>query len=100
MKFMGYSRSFLFDEHGGNLADFMIEREVRYVEANIKKQLEEKSVVKIRYSLRVKGGKFVVVEDNRKIVEQDDGTKSMLCSIKNVTKKYQDNAKYNKTTAG
>ena len=70
----------------------MIEREVRYVEANIKKQLDEGSIVKIRYSLRIKGGKFVVVEDNRKIVDQDDGTKSMLCSIKNVTKKYHDNS--------
>lgn len=91
MKFMGYSRSFLFDEHGGNLADFMIEREVKYVEANIKKQIEENSVVKIRYSLRVQGGKFVTVEDNRKIVDQDDGTKSMLCSLKNVTQSYYDN---------
>ncbi len=91
MKFMGYSRSFLFDEHGGNLADFMIEREVKYVEANIKKQIEENSVVKIRYSLRVQGGKFVTVEDNRKIVDQDDGTKSMLCCLKNVTQSYYDN---------
>ncbi len=91
MKFMGYSRSFLFDEHGGNLADFMIEREVKYVEANIKKQIKENSVVKIRYSLRVQGGKFVTVEDNRKIVDQDDGTKSMLCSLKNVTQSYYDN---------
>ncbi len=91
MRFMGYSRSFLFDEHGGNLADFMIEREVKYVEANIKKQIKENSVVKIRYSLRVQGGKFVTVEDNRKIVDQDDGTKSMLCSLKNVTQSYYDN---------
>ncbi len=91
MKFMGYSRSFFFDEHGGNLADFMIEREVKYVEANIKKQIKENSVVKIRYSLRVQGGKFVTVEDNRKIVDQDDGTKSMLCSLKNVTQSYYDN---------
>ena len=91
MKFMGYSRSFLFDEHGGNLADFMIEREVKYVEANIKKQIKENSVVKIRYSLRVQGGKFVTVEDNHKIVDQDDGTKSMLCNLKNVTQSYYDN---------
>ena len=69
----------------------MIEREVKYVEANIKKQIKENSVVKIRYSLRVQGGKFVTVEDNRKIVDQDDGTKSMLCSLKNVTQSYYDN---------
>lgn len=84
MKFMGYSRSFLFDEHGGNLADFMTEREFKYVDANIRKQLEERNTIKIRYSLRVKGGKFVAVEDNRKVIEQDDGTKSMLCSLKTI----------------
>lgn len=90
MKFLGYSRSYFFDEHGGRLTDFMIEREAKYVEANIKKQLEENDSVKIRYSLRATGGKFVVVEDKRKIIDQSDGSKSMLCSIRNVTEKYRD----------
>lgn len=90
MKFMGYSRKFFFEEHGGNLADFMTEREVKYVLANIKKQAQKGNTVSIRYSVRVKDGNFLIVEDNRKIIEQNDGTKSMLCSFKNVTKKFND----------
>lgn len=93
IKFMGYSRSYFFDEHGGRLSDFMPEREIKYVEVNIKKQAETSKTTSVRYSVRVKGGKFLVVEDKRKIITQDDGTKSMLCSIKNVTQKYlKDNA--------
>lgn len=88
MKFIGYKRSFFFDEHGGRLSDFMIEREIKYAEANIRKQAAEKGVVSIRYSVRTKSGRYIVVEDNRKIVNQEDGTKSMLCSLRNVTKKY------------
>lgn len=90
MKFIGYSRAYFFDEHGGRLSDFMPERDVRYAQANIKKQAEEKDVVSIRYSIKVKGGKCLVVEDKRKIIDQNDGTKSMLCSLKNITEKYND----------
>ncbi len=88
IKFLGYSRSFFFDEHKGRITDFMLKREVGYVEANIKKQVAEGNPVKIRYSLRTSTGKFLVVEDRRKIIEQNDGSKSMLCSLRNVTEKY------------
>ncbi|MCM1114922.1 MAG: PAS domain-containing protein [Clostridium sp.] len=88
MKFLGYSRSMLFDDHGGRLADFMLEREIKYVEANIKKQMESSDDISIRYSIRTHGGKYVTVEDNRKIINQDDGTKSMLCSLKPVMNEF------------
>lgn len=84
MKFFGYRRSYLFDEHGGRLSDFMYEREIRFAEANIKKQLEENGKVTIRYYVKIKGGKFVLIEDNRKVVVQNDGTKSLLCSLSEV----------------
>lgn len=91
IKFLGYSRSFLFDEHGGRLTDFILEREVKYVISNLKKQIDSgKKETVIRYSIRTGSGKFVVVEDRRKIINQDDGGKSMLCILKNVTKKYQE----------
>lgn len=90
MKFLGYSRTYLFDEHGGRLSDFMQEREIKYVTANIKKQAEQGNEISIRYSVRTGSGKYIVVEDNRKIITQEDGSKSMLCSFKNVTKKYID----------
>lgn len=90
IKFLGWSRSVLFDNHQGRLSDFMQEREVKYVIANIKKQIEEgKKEILISYSIRTSRGKFLVVEDRRKIINQEDGSSSMLCSLRNVTKKYQ-----------
>lgn len=90
IKFLGHSRSVLFDTHGGRLSDFMQEREVKYVAANIRKQLADGNVeTVVRYSIRTGKGKFFVVEDRRKLVKQDDGTQSMLCSLKNVTKVYR-----------
>lgn len=89
IKFLGWSRTVLFDEHEGRLSDFMQEREIRYVTANIKKQLEEgKKEIITNYSIRTGKGNFLVVEDRRKVINQDDGSQSMLCSLKNVTKKY------------
>lgn len=91
IKFFGYSRKKLFDEHSGRLSDFMTDREVKYVIANINKQLDEgRRVLKVRYSIRSGTGKSYVVEDRRKVVDQDDGTKTMLCSWKNLTKMYQE----------
>lgn len=90
IKFLGHSRSVLFDTHGGRLSDFMQEREVKYVAANIRKQLADGNAeTVVRYSIRTGKGKFFVVEDRRKLVKQDDGTQSMLCSLKNVTKAYR-----------
>lgn len=89
IKFLGWSRTVLFDEHEGRLSDFMQEREIKYVTANIKKQLEEgKKEIITNYSIRTGKGNFLVVEDRRKVINQDDGSQSMLCSLKNVTKKY------------
>lgn len=89
IKFLGWSRTVLFDEHEGRLSDFMQEREIRYVTANIKKQLEEgKKEIITNYSIRTGKGNFLVVEDRRKVINQDDGSQSMLCSLKNVTRKY------------
>lgn len=89
IKFLGWSRTVLFDEHEGRLSDFMQEREIKYVTANIKKQLEGgKKEIITNYSIRTGKGNFLVVEDRRKVINQDDGSQSMLCSLKNVTKKY------------
>lgn len=93
IKFIGRSREVLFDRHGGRLSDFMNEREVKYVIANIKKQLEEgKKETKVTYSIRTGRGRSMVVEDRRKVIDQDDSSRTMLCSLRNVTKKYRDSA--------
>lgn len=94
IRFIGYSRSSFFDEHGGRLSDFMSDRDVKYAIANIKKQAETSKTTVVKYSIKIRGGKYLVVEDKRKIIKQDDGTKSMLCSLKNVTERYLDNMPY------
>lgn len=88
IKFLGYSRHQLFDEHNGRLDDFVSEREKKYVEAAMKKQMQQGNEVSVRYSIRTKSGKFFVVEDARKITVGDDGSGSMVGRLKNVTKHY------------
>ncbi|MGN1123584.1 MAG: PAS domain-containing protein [Eubacterium sp.] len=88
IKFLGYSRSYLFEEHGGRLDDFINEREKKYVEATIRKQLADGKNTSVRYSIRTRSGVFFVVEDKRKLVTQQDGSQTLLCRLKNVTKKY------------
>lgn len=82
VKFLGVSRSFLFETHGGRLSDFMLENEVKYVEDKIKEQLKSDGAVRVKYSLKTKSSGYVAVNDYRKIINQEDGTKSMLCSIR------------------
>lgn len=92
IKFLGYTRSVLFEEHGGRLTDFIQEREAKYVSSAIKKQIDQgKNETLVRYSIKTGSGKYIVVEDIRKIINQDDGSKTMLCRLKNVTKRYHGN---------
>lgn len=92
IKFLGYTRSVLFEEHGGRLTDFIQDREAKYVLSAIKKQIDQgKNETLVRYSIKTGSGKYIVVEDIRKIINQDDGSKTMLCRLKNVTKRYHGN---------
>lgn len=91
IKFLGFTRSHIFEEHKGRLDDFVSEREAKFIEAQIKKQIAEgKSTTVSRYSVRTKSGRFIVVEDRRKLVRQADGSYSMICRLKNVTNTYSE----------
>lgn len=91
IKFLGFTRSHIFEEHKGRLDDFVSEREAKFIEAQIKKQIAEgKSTTVSRYSVRTKSGRFLVVEDRRKLVRQADGSYSMICRLKNVTNTYSE----------
>lgn len=91
IKFLGFSRSHIFEEHKGRLDDFVSDREAKFVEAQIKKQISQgKSTTLARYSVRTKSGRFLVVEDRRKLVRQADGSYSMICRLKNVTNSYSE----------
>lgn len=89
IKFLGYSRAELFENHGGDLADFISEREYKMITASIRKQLEQGNEAKVHYRIRSKGGKYYIVEDRRKAVLQDDGSYSLICRLKNITSKYK-----------
>lgn len=91
IKFLGFTRFHIFEEHKGRLDDFVSEREAKFIEAQIKKQIAEgKSTTVSRYSVRTKSGRFIVVEDRRKLVRQADGPYSMICRLKNVTNTYSE----------
>lgn len=91
IKFLGFTRFHIFEEHKGRLDDFVSEREAKFIEAQIKKQIAEgKSTTVSRYSVRTKSGRFIVVEDRRKLVRQADGSYSMICRLKNVTNTYSE----------
>lgn len=91
IKFLGFTRFHIFEEHKGRLDDFVSEREAKFIEAQIKKQIAEgKSTTVSRYSVRTKSGRFIVVEDRRKLVMQADGSYSMICRLKNVTNTYSE----------
>lgn len=91
IKFLGFTRFHIFEEHKGRLDDFVSEREAKFIEAQIKKQIAEgKSTTVSRYSVRTKSGRFLVVEDRRKLVRQADGSYSMICRLKNVTNTYSE----------
>lgn len=91
IKFLGFTRFHIFEEHKGRLDDFVSEREAKFIEAQIKKQIAEgKSTTVSRYSVRTKSGRFIIVEDRRKLVRQADGSYSMICRLKNVTNTYSE----------
>ena len=91
IKFLGFTRFHIFEEHKGRLDDFVSEREAKFIEEQIKKQIAEgKSNTVSRYSVRTKSGRFLVVEDRRKLVRQADGSYSMICRLKNVTNTYSE----------
>ena len=91
IKFLGFTRFHIFEEYKGRLDDFVSEREAKFIEAQIKKQIAEgKSTTVSRYSVRTKSGRFIVVEDRRKLVRQADGSYSMICRLKNVTNTYSE----------
>lgn len=86
---LGYSRKQLFEIHQGRLYDFMTEREREEVESTFKNQIEQgKNEIVVTYSIKSAAGQMLVIEDRRKVVVQDDGSKTMFCSWKNVTKKH------------
>lgn len=91
IKFLGYTRSYIFEEHEGRLDDFIQDREIAYAEATIKRQIAEgRKETLVRYSIRTKSGTYIVVEDKRTVVKQENGGYTLVCRLQNVTQNFAD----------
>lgn len=85
MKLIGYSRKEFFENYGGDLTKLMIAREVDIAIHALRTQAENSKVIKATYSVRTKGGKYIVVVDRRKVVDGDSGEKSTIGMLRDIT---------------
>lgn len=90
MKLTGYSRKELFEKYEGDLTKLMLDREVAIATHAIQEQAKKGSSAKTTYSLRIKGGKYLVVVDRRKIVDGKHGEKSTTGLLRDITAMHLD----------
>lgn len=83
--FIGYSRKEFFEKMHGNMLSLVSERERKFVEASITSQCAEANAIDLVYTIKIKGAKHVLIEDKRKIVLQEDGSKTMLGTLCDIT---------------
>lgn len=90
MKLTGYTRDELFIRYGGDLTNLISSREVDIARHAIDTQLEKGNVAKATYSLKIKGGKHLVVVDRRKVISSTNGEKSTIGLLKDITSMHLD----------
>lgn len=91
VKLLGYKRTEIFEEYDGDLTRLIIPREVDIARHSIEQgKIDGNKVLKATYSIKTKGGKHLVVKDRRKIVELENGEKSLIGMIVDITSKNLD----------
>ena len=91
LKLLGYTRTELFEDFGGDLTRLIVPREVEVARHAIEQDMQnEKKVLRATYSIKTKSGKQLIVLDRRKIVELDEGEKSLIGMISDITSKNLD----------
>lgn len=90
MKLLGYSRTELFEKFDGDLSRLISEREVTIVRHTFETQAKTGSVIKASYSLRIKGGKHLIVVDRRRIVENEKSGKMAIGLLSDITSLHLD----------
>lgn len=78
MKLIGYSRTELFEDFGGDLSKLMVESQINISSQSLKLQANEHKNLQVSYSLKTKRGEYIVVVDKRKVVEGDSGERSTI----------------------
>lgn len=90
MKLLGYSRTELFEKFDGDLSRLISEREVTIVRHTFETQAKTGNVIKASYSLRIKGGKHLIVVDRRRIVENEKSGKMAIGLLSDITSLHLD----------
>lgn len=86
-KLLGYTRKELFEEYDGDLAKLISPRDLEIAKGVFAQEHEIGKTIKTMYSVRTKSGKYIVVKDRRRAVELDNGEKSMIGILRDVTEK-------------
>lgn len=85
MKLIGYTRKEFFDDLGGDLTKLISDDDVHRAESEIQAQSETKNTTTAAYSLKTKNGKYLSVIENRRIVDGENGEKSTMGILRDVT---------------
>ena len=78
IKFIGYSRTELFDLFGGNLARFMQEQEAEDIRQQMLVAAKDGNIVIVKYFLQTGSLGEITVCDSRKIITQPDGSQATV----------------------
>lgn len=85
VKLLGYSRTEIFEKYGGDLANLIPETDVKSATRSLVEQSENSNVVKLTYSIKTKKGICLIVVDRRKIVDGDNGEKTTIGLLRDIT---------------
>lgn len=89
MRMIGYTRKEFFEELGGDLTKLMQPKEVSVARHSFVTSSQENDRAKAIYSLRTKSGKHIIVVDNRRIVNRENGDKATIGILRDITEKAQ-----------
>lgn len=85
MKLIGYSRKELFEKLDGDLSKLILDRDIPVVNHAIQSQAEKGNTTKTTYSLKTKGGKYLIVVEKRKVVNRNNGEKFTIAILSDIT---------------
>lgn len=83
VRLIGYSRDEFENRFGGNLGRLAEDPEA--IGKDIKKQISKGGKSDVTYTINVKGARTIKVRDIRKLVTQQDGTKTLICELEELS---------------
>lgn len=78
IRFIGYSRTELFDLFGGNMEKIMLTQEIEGVKNRLMSGSQDGDLVTADYMLQIGSSSEIHVRDSRKIIIHTDGSKAMV----------------------